>query len=102
MILMVGSQTQQESSTVIISDAGCNRIMTSDKSGERPTPLPTATWTPLPPAAAADAPGIANVQAEAVEVVQAVPRRGFLFVAIVGFGSAGLLGAAWVWLRKIT
>jgi hypothetical protein len=65
-----------------------------------PTPLPTATWTPLPPAPAPDAPAFGSVQSGALTVLQAAPRRGMLFVAIVGFGSATLLAGAWLWLRK--
>lgn len=67
---------------------------------ETPTPLPTPTWTPLPPASAPPEGGLASLPAAPVEVLQAAPRRGLLFVTIVGFGSAGLLGGAWVWLRR--
>ena len=64
-----------------------------------PTPLPTATWTPLPPATAAPI-SLARAQGQAVEIAQAIPRRGFLFLTVVGFGSAGLLAGAWLWLRR--
>ena len=63
-----------------------------------PTPLPTVTWTPIP--TVTPAAGLVQVQSRALTVARSVNRQAFVVIGVLGLGSASVLGALWVWLRR--
>ena len=63
-----------------------------------PTPLPTATWTPIP--TVTPAAGMVQAQSRALTVARSVNRQAFVVIGVLGLGSASVLGALWVWVRR--